>query len=160
MVTVANTNEVYLTPEGLRKLKEELDYLRNVRRPEVARRIHEAKADGDVSENAGYDEAKNEQAFIEGRIMTLEALLQKAIVIQEADTKEEVRLGSLVSIRELGSDEVETYQIVGSAEVDPRNGKISNVSPLGKALMGRRIGERVTVQTPGGILHFEVVKIA
>ncbi|MCS7221672.1 MAG: transcription elongation factor GreA [Anaerolineae bacterium] len=160
MVAVANTNEVYLTPEGLRKLKEELDYLRNVRRPEVARRIHEAKADGDVSENAGYDEAKNEQAFIEGRIMTLEALLQKAIVIQEAETKEEVRLGSLVSIRELGSNEVETYQIVGSAEVDPRNGKISNVSPLGKALMGRRIGERVTVQTPGGILHFEVVKIA
>ncbi len=160
MATVANTNEVYLTPEGLRKLKEELDYLRNVRRPEVARRIHEAKADGDVSENAGYDEAKNEQAFIEGRIMTIEALLQKAIVIQEADTKEEVRLGSLVSVRELGSNETETYQIVGSAEVDPRNGKISNVSPLGKALMGRRVGERVTVQTPGGILHFEVVKIA
>jgi len=160
MATIANTNEVYLTPEGLRKLQEELDYLRNVRRPDVARRIHEAKADGDVSENAGYDEAKNEQAFIEGRIMTLEALLQKAVVIQETDTKEEVRLGSLVSIRELGSNEVETYQIVGSAEVDPRNGKISNVSPLGKALMGRRIGERVTVQTPDGLLHFEVVKIA
>jgi transcription elongation factor GreA len=160
MATVANTNEVYLTPEGLRRLQEELDYLRNVRRPDVARRIHEAKADGDVSENAGYDEAKNEQAFIEGRIMTLEALLQKAVVIQETDTKEEVRLGSLVSIRELGSNEIETYQIVGSAEVDPRNGKISNVSPLGKALMGRRIGERVTVQTPGGLLHFEVVKIA
>jgi len=157
---MVNENIVYLTPEGLQKLQEELDFLRNVRRPQVARRIHDAKADGDVAENAGYEEAKNEQAFVEGRIMTIEALLQKAVIIQEARATDEVGMGSLVTVKDLDGGEVETYQIVGSAEVDPRNGKISNVSPLGKTLMGRHVGDRVTVQTPDGVLHFEVVRIA
>jgi transcription elongation factor GreA len=153
-------NIVYLTSEGLQKLQEELDLLRNVRRPQVARRIHDAKADGDVAENAGYEEAKNEQAFVEGRIMTIEALLQKAVIIQDARSTDEVGLGSLVTVKDIDGGEVETYQIVGSAEVDPRNGKISNVSPLGRTLIGRHVGDRVTVQTPGGVLHFEVIKIA
>lgn len=156
---MANHNEVYLTPEGLRKLKEELDFLLNVRRPEVARRIHDAKSDGDVSENAGYDEAKREQAFVEGRIMTLEAMLQNAVVIQETVANDEVRLGSRVSIREIGKDEIETYYIVGSAEADPLNNKISNVSPLGKELIGRHRGDRIAVQAPGGTVHFELVAI-
>ena len=151
--------QVYLTPEGLKKLQEELDYLRNVRRPQVAQHIHDAKADGDISENAGYDEAKNEQAFVEGRIKTIEAMLRKAIIIEESGSTHEVQLGSSVTIKEVDGDELETYQIVGSAEVDPANGKISNVSPLGKALLGRRVGDKITVQTPGGVLHFEVVEI-
>ncbi len=159
MATSANDSEVYLTPEGLQKLKEELEYLRTVRRPQVAKRIHDAKADGDISENAGYDEAKNEQAFVEGRIMTLEAMLKKAVIIQETGKTDEVQLGSTVTVKELGEGELETYQIVGSAEVDPLNGKISNVSPLGKALLGRRVGDRITVETPGGTLQFEVVEI-
>ncbi|MCD6291596.1 MAG: transcription elongation factor GreA [Anaerolineae bacterium] len=152
--------EIYLTPEGLKKLKEELEYLVTVRRPQVAKRIHDAKADGDISENAGYDEAKNEQAFIEGRIMTIEAMLKHAILIKNTANKDEVQLGSQVTVKELGDDSVETYQIVGSAEVDPANGKISNVSPLGKALLGRKVGDQVTVQTPGGVLHFEIIEIA
>jgi len=152
--------EIYLTPEGLKKLKEELEYLVTVRRPQVAKRIHDAKADGDISENAGYDEAKNEQAFIEGRIMTIEAMLKHAILIKNTANKGEVQLGSQVTVKELGDDSMETYQIVGSAEVDPANGKISNVSPLGKALLGRKVGDQVTVQTPGGVLHFEIIEIA
>ncbi len=152
--------QVYLTPEGFKKLQEELDYLRNVRRPQVAQHIHDAKADGDISENAGYDEAKNEQAFVEGRIKTIEAMLRKAIIIEESGSTHEVQLGSSVTIKEVDGGELETYQIVGSAEVDPANGKISNVSPLGKALLGRRVGDKITVQTPGGVLHFEVVEIA
>ncbi|NOZ27950.1 MAG: transcription elongation factor GreA [Chloroflexi bacterium] len=152
--------QVYLTPEGFKKLQEELDYLRNVRRPQVAQHIHDAKADGDISENAGYDEAKNEQAFVEGRIKTIEAMLRKAIIIEESGSTHEVQLGSSVTIKEVDGNELETYQIVGSAEVDPANGKISNVSPLGKALLGRRVGDKITVQTPGGVLHFEVVEIA
>lgn len=160
MSNQTNENEVYLTPEGLQKLKEELEYLRNVRRPQVAKRIHEAKADGDISENAGYDEAKNEQAFVEGRIMTLEAMLKNAVIIRESGETDEVRLGSTVTVKEVTGNELETYQIVGSAEVDPLNGKISNVSPLGKALLGRRVGDRVTVETPDGPLSFEIVEIA
>ncbi|HEY63835.1 MAG TPA: transcription elongation factor GreA [Caldilineae bacterium] len=157
---MAEEQEVYLTAEGLKKLQEELEYLRNVRRPQIAKHIHDAKADGDISENAGYDEAKNEQAFVEGRIKTIEALLRKAIIIEKSEDTQEVRLGSSVTIREVDGDELETYQIVGSAEVDPAQGKISNVSPLGKALLGRRVGDQVTVQTPDGVLRFEIVEIS
>ncbi len=151
---------VYLTRDGLEKLKAELDYLKNVRRKEVARQIAEAKAEGDISENAGYDEAKNAQAFLEGRIRELEAQLRNAQVIDENGSSDgSVQLGSKVVVREVGTDLEETYVIVGSVEVDPMNGRISNVSPLGKALLGRRAGERVTVETPGGEIEFEVLRV-
>lgn len=151
---------VYLTREGLEKLKAELDYLKNVRRREVAQQIAEAKAEGDISENAGYDEAKNAQAFLEGRIRELEAQLRNAQIIEENGASDgTVNLGSTVVVREVGSDLEETYVIVGSVEVDPANGRISNVSPLGKALMGKRAGDRVTVQTPGGEIEFEVLRV-
>ena len=153
-----NSQAVYLTPEGLRKLQEELDYLRNVRRPEVARHLHDAKAEGDVMENVGYDEAKNEQAFVEGRILTLETMLRHAVLIEDSSS-EHVTLGSRVTIRERGSDDLETYLIVGSAEADPSDGRISNVSPMGQALMGRAVGEEVEVDTPGGKLYVEIINI-
>jgi len=153
-----NRQPIYLTPEGLRKLQEELDYLCNVRRPEIAQQIHDAKAEGDVMENAGYDEAKNEQAFVEGRILTLQAMLRRAVLI-ESSSSEYVTLGSRVTIRERGSDELETYLIVGSAEADPSDGRISNVSPIGQALMGHAVGDVVTVDTPGGELVVEIVSI-
>ncbi|GAB4560140.1 MAG: transcription elongation factor GreA [Anaerolineae bacterium] len=157
---MSENERVYLTPEGFQKLKEELEYLRTVRRPQVAQHIHDAKADGDISENAGYDEAKNEQAFVEGRILTLENMLQRAVVIQEGQHRDVVDLGCRVTVRDTDADELETYHIVGSAEVDPLNGKISNVSPIGRALMGRRVGDRVSVQTPGGVIHLEIIDIA
>ena len=153
-----NSQAVYLTPEGRRKLQEELDYLCNVRRPEVARHIHDAKAEGDIMENAGYDEAKNEQAFVEGRILTLKAMLRYAVLIKNGSS-EHVTLGSQVTIRERGNDELETYLIVGSAEAAPSDGRISNVSPMGQALMECAVGEGVVVDTPGGKLYFEIVSI-
>lgn len=154
-----DTNSHYLTPEGIKKLQEELDYLVNVRRPEIARQIAEAKADGDVSENAGYDEAKNTQAFVEGRILTLKSILANAVVINNNGTRERVDIGSTVIIRDVEYGDQETYTIVGSTEVDPTNGRISLKSPIGRALMGRRIGDIVEVQTPGGIVQFEIVEI-
>jgi len=153
-----NNRAVYLTPEGWRKLREELDYLCTVRRAEVAQQIQEAKSDGDIMENVGYDEAKNEQAFVEGRILTLEAMLRRAVLI-ETGSSDYVALGSRVTVQERGSDNVETYFIVGSAEADPSQGRISNVSPMGRALMERAAGDEVVVDTPGGKLYFEVMSI-
>lgn len=150
----------YLTAEGIKKLQEELDYLINVRRPEIARQIAEAKADGDVSENAGYEEAKNAQAFNEGRILTLKNILANAVVIPENGSKETVDIGCKVTVRDAIYGDQETYTIVGSTEVDPGNGRISLKSPIGRALMGHRVGDVVTVQTPGGAVEFEIVNIA
>ena len=152
-------NSNYLTAEGIQKLSEELDYLINVRRPEVARQIADAKADGDVSENAGYDEAKNTQAFVEGRILTLRNILGNAVVINSNGHKDSVDVGSKVTIRDVEYGDEEGYTIVGSTEVDPGNGRISLKSPIGRALMGHRVGEVVEVQTPGGGAQFEIVKI-
>lgn len=154
-----DTNSHYLTPEGIKKLQEELDYLVNVRRPEIARLIAEAKADGDVSENAGYDEAKNTQAFVEGRILTLKNILGNAVVINNTGTRERIDIGSTVIIRDVEYGDQETYTIVGSTEVDPSNGRISLKSPIGRALMGRGIGDIVEVQTPGGTVQFEIIEI-
>lgn len=148
----------FLTPEGYQKLAEELDYLKTVRRLEIANAIHDAKMDGDVSENAGYEEAKRQQAFVEGRIMTIEAMLKSAVMIEANGSSEQVSLGSLVTVVEEGF-EPETYSIVGSAEADPGNGRISNESPLGKALMGRRVSDRVTYQAPSGKIVMEVLRI-
>ncbi len=150
--------ETFLTPEGYSKLEEELAHLKAVRRPEVAQAIHEAKMDGDVSENAGYEEAKRQQAFLEGRIMTVEAMLKNAVLIESNGPSDIVSLGSQVTVVEEGFDP-ETYTIVGSAEANPGDGRISNESPLGKALIGRKAGERVAFETPGGQVEMELLRI-
>ncbi len=155
-----DSHSAYLTADGIKKLQEELDYLINVRRPEIARQIAEAKADGDVSENAGYEEAKNAQAFNEGRILTLKNILANAVVIRENGSKETVEVGCTVTIRDVTFGDEETYTIVGSTEVDPGNGRISLKSPIGRTLLGHRIGDVVHVETPGGRIAFEIIRIA
>ena len=157
-----STKEVFLTPEGRRKLEEELDFLVNVRRPEVAQRIKEAKEEGDVSENAGYDEAKQQQGFLEGRIQQIEMMLKTAKMIDEPSSTDRVQLGSTVVVCESdGGDNgpEETFRIVGSAEANPAKGFISNESPLGKALLNKTVGNEVSVQTPGGVLQFKILSI-
>jgi len=150
---------IYLTSEGKQKLEEELDYLVNVRRREIAAAIQSAKEEGDISENSAYDEAKLNQGFVEGRIQTIEAQLRYAVLIQKNGNSDEVHLGSNVTVEEEGFGK-ETYQIVGSAEADPLDGKISNESPIGQALMGARVGDSVTAETPNGQIVFKVVEIA
>ena len=150
--------ETFLTPEGYKKLQEELEYLKNVRRPEVAAAIHEAKMDGDVSENAGYEEAKRQQGFLEGRIITVESMLKNAVLIDTDRTSDTVILGSRVTVVEDGFDP-ETYTIVGSAEADPGNGRISNESPLGKALIGQKVGDAVAYEAPGGRVEMKLINI-
>ncbi|HIP87766.1 MAG TPA: transcription elongation factor GreA, partial [Anaerolineales bacterium] len=133
-------------------------YLRTVRRQEVARRLHEALAEGDILENAELEAARNEQAFVEGRILELEELLRRAEIIEEEASDGIVRVGSRVTIVE-GDGPPERYHIVGPAEASPSEGKISYESPLGKALMGHRVGDEVTVNAPGGALTFRIVEI-
>ena len=151
--------EVFLTPEGRQKLEEELSFLINVRRPEIARRIKEAKDEGDVSENAGYDEDKTQQGFLEGRIQELEHVLKIAKMIDEPNSSDKVQMGSTVTVCEDGEGVEETFRIVGSAEASPASGLISNESPLGKALLNKVVGDEITVQTPGGVLHFKIMAI-
>jgi len=153
-------NAVYLTPEGLKKLQEELEWRINVRRPEIAKQIEAARKEGDLSENAGYDEAKYQAGMNEGRIMELEHRLKYAVLIEQNNGPAEVvELGRTVTIvdQEFGDEEV--YTIVGSSEAAPSDGKISNESPIGSALMGKKIGDVVTVNTPGGQIVFEITKI-
>ncbi len=161
LICMANDkNKVYLTAEGLAKVKEELEYLTGTRRREIAQMIAEAKAEGDISENAGYDEAKTAQGFLEGRIRELENVLKHAEVIQETNgPANRVDIGRTVVIREAGTDFEETYTIVGSMEADPTNGRVSNESPMGQALLGRKVGEETVVESPAGELTFEIVKI-
>lgn len=157
---MSNIQPIYLTADGLRKVKEELEYLTTVRRREVAQMIAEAKAEGDISENAGYDEAKTAQGFLEGKIRELEATVRLAVVIDESNApKHAVQLGHTVVIREVGTDVEETFTLVGSREADPANGRISNESPMGKRLLGKSVGEAFDVQTPGGVISFEVLGI-
>lgn len=151
-----NAKPVYLTAEGLEKLTAELHELITVERPRVAARIHEAKLDGDLSENAEYEDAKQEQSFLEGRIATLELQLRNAAVIERTNG-DKVGIGSKVVIK--GDDGEETLMIVGSAEAAPREGRISNESPVGAALMGRKKGEKVVVQAPQGPIEFTLVRI-
>ncbi|MGD8404566.1 MAG: transcription elongation factor GreA [Anaerolineales bacterium] len=150
----------FLTKEGFEKLQDELDYLRKVKRQEVADRLHEAMEGGELIENAEYEAAKNEQAFVEGRIQELEMLLATARVIEDNKKKrgESIQVGATVTIQEDGSEE-ETYTIVGAAEANPREGKISNESPMGRALLNRRAGDEVQVETPDGSYTIRVVKI-
>jgi transcription elongation factor GreA len=150
----------FLTKEGFQKLQEELDYLRKVKRQEVANRLHEAMEGGELIENAEYEAAKNEQAFVEGRIQELDALLASAKIIDDNGKKKSdgVQLGSKVTIKE-GNFDPETFIIVGAAEANPREGKISNESPIGKAILGHKAGESVRVETPGGTYTVKILKI-
>ena len=149
----------FLTKEGYQKLADELEFLRTTKRKEVAERLHEAMEGGELIENAEYEAAKNEQAFVEGRILTLENMLKNAVLIDEkAASHDEVTLGVKVTIAE-GGGTPEVYHLVGAAEADPTRGKISNESPLGKALMGRRVGDTVQVNAPAGLLTFRIVAI-
>jgi len=152
-------NEVYITAEGLKKLEEELEHLRGVRRQEVALRLREAIQGGDeLIDNAEYEAAKNEQAFVEGRIIELERMLAKAQIIEHNKKSDTIEIGSTVTIKE-GKKKAETFTIVGAAEADPKDGLISNESPLGSALLNKQGGDAVEVEAPDGVIRFKVVKI-
>jgi transcription elongation factor GreA len=152
--------EVLLTREGLQKLDEELEHLKSVKRREVAERIKLAISYGDISENSEYEDAKNEQAFIEGRIMTLEKMLRNARIISEDEVNTDVvSIGSTVTLKDIEFDEIITYTIVGSAEADPASNKISNESPVGRALIGKSVGSTVDVQVPAGTIQFQILEI-
>jgi transcription elongation factor GreA len=148
----------FLTKEGFQKLQEELEHLRTTKRQEVADRLHEAMEGGELIENAEYEAAKNEQAFVEGRIQELEMILATARVIEENDRTGVIQVGSTVTIHEEGSP-VETFTIVGAAEANPREGKISNESPIGKAILGHKAGDTVHIDAPGGHFKVKVVKV-
>lgn len=151
---------VYLTPEGIEKIKEELEWRMKVRRPEISAQIEAARKEGDLSENAGYDEAKYQAGMNEGRIMELEHRLKHAVLIEKNDGPAHIiELGRTVTILDKDFGEEEVYTIVGSSEAAPAEGKISNESPIGETLMGKKIGDVVTVKTPGGALRFEIIKI-
>jgi len=153
------TDKTYLTKEGYERLEDELQYLRTVRRREIARRLELALEEGPLLENAELEDARNEQAFVEGRILMLERMLGNAVIIEEDEgPHEEVEVGSHVTITE-GNGSPETYRIVGSAEADPTKGLISNASPLGRAMMGCKIGDKVTIDAPDGTLEFKIVGI-
>ena len=153
-----NNKPAYLSKEGLQKLREELEEMVNVRRAEVAARIHEAKEHGDISENAEYEDAKNEQAFVEGRIQSLSALIKNAVVIEENHSTTHVQIGSTVTLQ--SADGKESFMIVGSAEAAPAQGKISNESPVGRALLGRKKGEEISVSVPAGDQKYKIVSIS
>lgn len=150
----------YLTLEGLREHEERLAYLRNVRRQEVAARLRLALEEGgELVENAEYEDAKNEQAFVEGEILRLEMILSNAHVIEGKGPKDTVGLGDKVTVQEVGTKETEIYYLVGAAEANPRAGKISHKSPLGRALMSHHVGDRVVVNAPDGDIEFVVKAI-
>lgn len=152
--------EVLLTPEGLKKIEDELEHHKSVKRREVAERIKLAISYGDISENSEYEDAKNEQAFVEGRIMTLEKMLRNARIIHGDDvTTDAVSIGSTVQLKDIEFDEEVEYTIVGSAEADPANNKISNESPVGRALLGKSRGSMVEVAVPAGTIQFQVLNI-
>jgi transcription elongation factor GreA len=159
-----DAEEVLITKEGLKKLQDELQYLKTTKRAEVAERLKEAISYGDLSENAEYEEAKNEQAFVEGRILELEKQIKNARIITEHTTGaikgKVIDIGSVVTVRNKTDDEEpETYTIVGSMEADPIEHKISNESPIGKALLGREKGDTVDVTAPAGKFKYEIVKV-
>ncbi|MET3700010.1 transcription elongation factor GreA [Bacillus oleivorans] len=150
-----------MTKAGKEKLEQELEHLKTVKRKEVVERIKIARSFGDLSENSEYDSAKEEQAFVEGRITTLENMIRNAKIIEEDEMNSDmVSLGKSVTFVELPDGEEETYTIVGSAEADPFEGKISNDSPIAKSLLGKKVGDEVAVQTPGGEMNVKIVSIS
>lgn len=149
-----------MTQAGKEKLEQELEYLKTVRRKEVVERIKIARSFGDLSENSEYDAAKDEQAFVEGRVTQLENMIRNAVIIEEnMENSSTVTLGKSVTFVELPDGDEETYTIVGSAEADPFEGKISNDSPIARNLIGKQVGDEVTVQTPGGDMRVKIVSI-
>ena len=153
--------QVVLTDEGLKKLEQELEMLKTVRRREVAEKIKVALSFGDLSENSEYDEAKNEQAILESRILQIESLLKNVKVLDEEELSTDVvNVGSKVKVFDAEFQEEITYQIVGSTEADPVSGRISDESPVGKALLGRKVGDLVEAEVPAGILHLTILEIS
>ncbi len=152
--------QVMLTEAGLKKLEDKLENLKSVRRIEVAERIKQAIDFGDISENSEYEDAKNEQAFIEGEILTLEKMLRNSQIIEDdKSNKDTVALGNTVVIKDLEFNEDQVYTIVGSAEADPKELKISNESPVGQAIIGKKIGDTIEVHVPAGVLQYQIVEI-
>lgn len=153
--------QVMLTEEGYKKLVDELEFLKTVKRTEIAEKIKVARSYGDLSENSEYDDAKNEQAIMEARIVTIEATLKNAQVINENEVSNEfVHLASKVTVEMVATGKTAVYKIVGSNDTDPKNGKISDESPVGKAIMGKKVGDVVEVETPSGSLGIKVVEIS
>ncbi|MBE6071952.1 MAG: transcription elongation factor GreA [Clostridium butyricum] len=158
---MSESKQYVMTYEGVKKLENELEYLKTVRRKEITEKIKVALGYGDLSENSEYDEAKNDQAFVEGRIAQLEAMLKNAEVVDESEIPNDVvSVGAKVRVKDFEFDEEVEYIIVGSAEADPMNFKISNESPVGKALIGKKVGEIVEVVIPDGMNKFEVLEIS
>ncbi|MEO8274451.1 MAG: transcription elongation factor GreA [Chloroflexota bacterium] len=153
-----NNKPTYISKDGLGKLRHELEELVSTRRPEIAGRIHDAKEHGDLTENAEYEDAKNEQAFVEGRIQLVESLIKNATLIDEHTSKDHVQIGSTVKVD--GPDGAQTFHIVGSTEAKPTEGRISNESPVGRALLGKKKGENVTVSVPAGDIAYKIVSIS
>lgn len=153
--------KIILTDEGLKNLENELEYLKTVKRKEVAEKIKVALSFGDLSENSEYDEAKNEQAIVESRIAQLESMLKNVKVLDEDElTTESINIGCKVKLKDIEYDEINTYQIVGSTEANPVSGRISDESPVGRTLLGHVVGDIVEVETPGGLVSFEVLEIS
>ena len=152
-------NDIYLTIEGIEKIKVELDELVKIKRPEIAQRLRSAIEMGDLSENADYISAKEDQGFLEGRIQELEHILKNVVIIEDNNNKEFVNIGAEVIVKEEGYTEEETFSIVGSKEADPDKGKISYESPIGKSLLKHKIGDIVRVETPGGYINFKIINI-
>lgn len=161
LLTDTGEKATLVTKEGLEKLKEELDNLKNVKRKEVAERIKEAISYGDLSENSEYEEAKNEQAFVEGRILELENKIKYAKIITEKQKASGVQIGTTVHLKNITKkkDEEEVYTIVGSTEADPFNGKISNESPVGSSLLDKKKGDKVKVVIPAGNVEYQITKV-
>ncbi|MDM5359821.1 transcription elongation factor GreA [Peribacillus sp. ACCC06369] len=158
---MAIEKEYPMTKEGKLKLEQELEQLKTVKRKEVVERIKIARSFGDLSENSEYDSAKEEQAFVEGRITTIENMIRNAKIIEGNDSNTDtVSLGKTVTFVELPNGDEETYSIVGSVEADPFDGKISNDSPIAKSLIGKRVGDKVSIQTPGGEMSVKIVSIS
>ncbi|SFP92882.1 transcription elongation factor GreA [Salibacterium halotolerans] len=157
---MAEEKQHYMTEEGKRKLEEEFEQLKTEKRQEVVERIKIARSFGDLSENSEYDAAKDEQAFVEGRISQIEQMLKNAVIIEEdTSNNSEVALGKSVRFKEIPDGDEEVYTIVGSAESDPLEGKISNDSPMAQSLLGRKVGDHVTVNTPGGEFDVEILEV-
>ncbi len=157
---MSETKKFVMTYEGVKKLEDELEILKTVKRKEITEKIKVALGYGDLSENSEYDEAKNEQAFTEGRIIQLENMLKNAVVVDESEiSTDKVAVGTIVKVKDYEFDEEVEYYLVGSAEADPMNFKISNESPVGAALLGKKVGDLVEVSVPGGVNKFEILGI-
>jgi transcription elongation factor GreA len=156
---MAVDNAFRMSRERLDKLKEQLEYLQTVREKEVSEQIKEARSFGDLSENSEYDEAKNEQGKLYSKIAEIKNLIENAIIVENTPTGTGISMGSKVTVREVGEEDEESYEIVGSQEADPMSGRISDESPLGRALMGKHEGEKIEFETPGGMVHYEILSV-